>query len=190
MAEYEQNLSDDRDSYNAYIKSKATLQLLDEYHSRVEKNVSDIERLKKENVGIGKSLSGYFEERDAAKRADLRPPPAEALQGVPCSYRLRHRLSRGAQPQVLPALRLDRCVPSQRLACAVVRTFELPLHFFVAQPFFSHCFNYHDFKFRRISLIRYSLWHIKSPQSLFSIAHCLTIGVRFTISGLLNMVRI
>jgi hypothetical protein len=59
LKDYEKTLSSDQDSYNAYVKSKATNQLLREYHEKIGSNVSEIERLNKENANIRKQLNEY-----------------------------------------------------------------------------------------------------------------------------------
>ena len=44
---YEKSLADNQEVYNAYLKSKATQQLLLEYQTKVGANIAEIERLGK-----------------------------------------------------------------------------------------------------------------------------------------------
>ena len=60
---YEKSLADNQEVYNAYLKSKATQQLLLEYQTKVGANIAEIERLGKETSDIKKQLAGYNEER-------------------------------------------------------------------------------------------------------------------------------
>lgn len=63
LAEFESSLEVDRESYNAYVKSKATGQLLRDYQNQITENLSEIEKLRKDNSGIGKQLDKYNKER-------------------------------------------------------------------------------------------------------------------------------
>ena len=60
---YEKSLADNQEVYNAYLKSKATQQLLLEYQTKVGANIAEIERLGKETSDIRKQLASYNEER-------------------------------------------------------------------------------------------------------------------------------
>lgn len=60
---YEKSLADNQEIYNAYLKSKATQQLLLEYQTKVGANIAEIERLGKETSDIRKQLASYNEER-------------------------------------------------------------------------------------------------------------------------------
>lgn len=66
LADYEKSLVSDRESYNAYVKSKATNQMLKEYWEQIGHNNEEIDRLKKDNVNIRKLLVSYAQERDQA----------------------------------------------------------------------------------------------------------------------------
>lgn len=58
---YERTLADRQEVYDAYLKSKATQQLLSEYNTRVGSNISEIERLGKETSDIRKQIASYNE---------------------------------------------------------------------------------------------------------------------------------
>lgn len=60
---YERTLADRQEVYDAYLKSKATQQLLSEYNTRVGSNISEIERLGKETSDIRKQIASYNEEK-------------------------------------------------------------------------------------------------------------------------------
>lgn len=64
LTDYEKSLVSDRETYNAYVKSKATNQLLKEYWEQIGYNSGEIDRLKKDNANIKKLLAGYAEERE------------------------------------------------------------------------------------------------------------------------------
>ena len=53
----------DKDTYNSYIKSKATNQLLKEYREKIGNNVLEIDRLAKDNSSIRTQLVAYSEEK-------------------------------------------------------------------------------------------------------------------------------
>ena len=63
ISEYEKSLSDDKDSYDTYIKSKATYQLLKEYRFKVVENNTEIDRINKDSSIIRKDLKLYTEEK-------------------------------------------------------------------------------------------------------------------------------
>ncbi|MEA4921402.1 MAG: hypothetical protein VB078_10855 [Clostridiaceae bacterium] len=71
LADYEKSLVTDRESYNAYVKSKATNQLLHEYHEQIGDNVTEIERLRKDNTEIRKQLEVYVLEKSQANTSYL-----------------------------------------------------------------------------------------------------------------------
>lgn len=60
---YEKTLADNQEVYDAYLKSKATQQLLLEYKTKVGFNLSEIERLGKETSDIRKQIASYNEEK-------------------------------------------------------------------------------------------------------------------------------
>lgn len=66
LTDYENSLTTDRESYNTYVKSKATNQLLKEYHEHIGKNDSEIEKLRKDTAEIRKLLDGYTQEKAKA----------------------------------------------------------------------------------------------------------------------------
>ena len=66
LIDYEESLTTDRESYNTYVKSKATSQLLKEYHQHIGNNTAEIERLRKENTDIRQQLDGYTKEKSEA----------------------------------------------------------------------------------------------------------------------------
>ncbi|GAA6427066.1 hypothetical protein [Dielma fastidiosa] len=68
---YEKTLADNQETYNAYLKSKATNQLLVEYQTKIGTNISEIERLDKNNSEIRKELSSYNAERTQANNIYL-----------------------------------------------------------------------------------------------------------------------
>lgn len=64
LLEFESTLAEDRASYNAYMKSKATSQLLREYQDQMGTNAVAIEELRRDNVEISKLLKGYAQEKE------------------------------------------------------------------------------------------------------------------------------
>ena len=54
-----------------YVKSKATNQLLKEYHQHIGNNTAEIERLRKENTDIRQQLDGYTKEKAEANAVYL-----------------------------------------------------------------------------------------------------------------------
>lgn len=60
---YEKTLANDQEVYNAYVKSKATNQLLREYNEKIGANISEIKRLGQDNTDIRKLLSVYTKEK-------------------------------------------------------------------------------------------------------------------------------
>lgn len=71
LAEYEKSLTVDRESYNAYVKSKATNQLLKEYRENIGENIAEIERLRKDSAEVRKLLDGYSQEKAKANTSYL-----------------------------------------------------------------------------------------------------------------------
>ena len=71
LAEFESSLESDREAYDAYVKSKATSKMLDEYRDQIAANITEIERLRSENLGISKQLSVYGEEKDSINTSYL-----------------------------------------------------------------------------------------------------------------------
>ena len=71
LNDFERSLASDRESYNAYVKSKATNQLLKEYWEQIGYNTSEIERLRKDNTEINKQLSLYAQEKTQVNTAYL-----------------------------------------------------------------------------------------------------------------------
>lgn len=64
LADFEKGLASDRESYNAYVKSKATNQLLKEYWDQISQNTAEIDRLRRDNGEINKQLTVYSQERE------------------------------------------------------------------------------------------------------------------------------
>lgn len=56
---YEKTLASDQENYNAYLKSKATSQLLREYYEKIGVNISEIDKLSVDNKEIRKQLNEY-----------------------------------------------------------------------------------------------------------------------------------
>ena len=52
LKDFEKELAADRESYNTYVKSKATNQLLKEYWDQISYNSSEIDRLRKDSAEI------------------------------------------------------------------------------------------------------------------------------------------
>lgn len=71
LTDYERGLTTDRESYNTYVKSKATSQLLKEYHEHVGKNTIEIDKLRKDNTEVRKLLDGYTQEKAKANASYL-----------------------------------------------------------------------------------------------------------------------
>ena len=71
LTEFESSLESDREAYDAYVKSKATSKMLDEYRDQIAANIAEIERLRSENLGISKQLSVYGEEKDSINTSYL-----------------------------------------------------------------------------------------------------------------------
>lgn len=66
LKDFEKELAADRESYNTYVKSKATNQLLKEYWDQISYNSSEIDRLRKDSAEINQRLSAYTQEREQA----------------------------------------------------------------------------------------------------------------------------
>ena len=69
LQNYEKSLTADQESYNIYVKSKATNQILKEYHEKIGENIATIERLRKESSEVRKLLTEYHKARNQAKLA-------------------------------------------------------------------------------------------------------------------------
>ncbi len=69
LESFEKNLANDKEEYDAYIKSKATNQLLKEYREKVGENISEIERLNKDTTEINKQIKIYTDEKTKANQA-------------------------------------------------------------------------------------------------------------------------
>ncbi len=69
LQNYEKSLTADQELYNIYVKSKATNQLLKDYHNKIGENITIIERLKKETSEVKKQLNEYHKARNQAKLA-------------------------------------------------------------------------------------------------------------------------
>ena len=65
----EKSLADEKEQYDAYIKSKATNQLLREYRERIGANTIKIEAIINDNAEIRKRLASYNEKREESLRA-------------------------------------------------------------------------------------------------------------------------
>lgn len=63
LADFENSLESDREAYNAYLKSKATNQLLREYRDQIAADIVEIEQLRADNSGYNKLLATYDKER-------------------------------------------------------------------------------------------------------------------------------
>lgn len=66
LKDFEKELAADRESYNTYVKSKATNQLLKEYWDQISYNSSEIDRLRKDSAEINQRLSAYTQEKEQA----------------------------------------------------------------------------------------------------------------------------
>ena len=64
LADFEKGLASDRESYNAYVKSKATNQLLKEYWNQISHNTAEIDRLRRDNGEINKQLAVYSQGKE------------------------------------------------------------------------------------------------------------------------------
>ncbi len=64
LANFEKGLASDRESYNAYVKSKATNQLLKEYWDQISHNTAEIDRLRRDNTEINKQLAVYSQGKE------------------------------------------------------------------------------------------------------------------------------
>ena len=58
---FERSLSVEVDAYEAYVKSKATNQLLSEYNARIGSNTTEISKLEENNKGIRKQIRSFNE---------------------------------------------------------------------------------------------------------------------------------
>lgn len=65
---FERGLATDRETYNTYVKSKATSQLLKEYTNQIGQNSSEIDRLRRENTDIDKQLATYTNEKSEVNK--------------------------------------------------------------------------------------------------------------------------
>ena len=71
LTEFESSLDADREAYDAYLKSKATRKMLDEYTDQIAFNIAEIDRLRSENTDIGKQLAAYGEEKSSINESYL-----------------------------------------------------------------------------------------------------------------------
>lgn len=71
LTEFENSLEADRETYDAYLKSKATKKMLDEYTDQIAFNIAEIDRLRSENSDIGKQLAVYSEEKSSINESYL-----------------------------------------------------------------------------------------------------------------------
>lgn len=71
LADFENSLQSDREAYNAYLKSKATKQLLQEYRDQIAADIAEIERLRSDNSGYNKQLAAYDKGRAAVNTTYL-----------------------------------------------------------------------------------------------------------------------
>ncbi|WP_455678285.1 hypothetical protein [Sharpea azabuensis] len=63
LSDYESSLELNKGAYNAYLKSKATGQLLREYRDQIAADIAEIEELRAVNSGYAKLLDAYTKER-------------------------------------------------------------------------------------------------------------------------------
>ena len=59
LNDLEQSLTNDKEQYSLYIRSKATRQLLIDYREKMQSNISEIEKIKDTLRGYQKSLNEY-----------------------------------------------------------------------------------------------------------------------------------
>lgn len=71
LADFENSLESDREAYNAYLKSKATNQLLREYRDQIAADIVEIEQLRADNSGYNKLLATYDKERATVNKTYL-----------------------------------------------------------------------------------------------------------------------
>ena len=71
LADFENSLESDREAYNAYLKAKATNQLLREYRDQIAADIAEIERLRSDNFGYNKQLATYDKGRAAVNTTYL-----------------------------------------------------------------------------------------------------------------------
>lgn len=71
LKNYEKTLANDQEIYNAYLKSKATNQLLKEYEGKIGLNSSEIDRLSKDNAEIRSQLSIYAQKKSQTNQLYL-----------------------------------------------------------------------------------------------------------------------
>ena len=64
LENYEKSLADNRETYNTYLKSKATKQLLKDYREQIIVNTERIEKLRKDNTESRKLLGEYQTQRN------------------------------------------------------------------------------------------------------------------------------
>jgi len=63
LNDLEQSLTNDKEQYSLYIRSKATRQLLIDYREKMQSNISEIEKIKDTLRGYQKSLNEYNKSR-------------------------------------------------------------------------------------------------------------------------------
>ena len=71
LSEFESSLNADRETYDAYLKSKATSKMLDEYTDQIAFNIAEIDRLRSENGDISKRLAVYSQEKNSINECYL-----------------------------------------------------------------------------------------------------------------------
>lgn len=60
----EENIDSDKKTYDVYIRSKATKQLIEDYYNQIAKNTLTIEELQADNSDCKQKLGAYKQERD------------------------------------------------------------------------------------------------------------------------------
>ena len=71
LTDFENSLQSDREEYNAYLKSKATNQLIVDYSEQIATNIIEIERLRADNAGYNQMLATYNDERTTVNSSYL-----------------------------------------------------------------------------------------------------------------------
>lgn len=71
ISDYEESLGTDRETYDAYVKSKATNQLLRDYQEKIGANEAEIAQLRKDNMQIHHQLEDYEKERTSTNHSYL-----------------------------------------------------------------------------------------------------------------------
>lgn len=71
LKDFEGSLKADRETYNTYVKSKATKQLLEDYRKHISQNLETIERLRSDNTGFRKHLEAYKKDLASVNKSYL-----------------------------------------------------------------------------------------------------------------------